>query len=79
MGVVRHVGSCSCWCAQVQKVFADARTTGLRGHFEEGLKKMLVVHKMEPWNTRIIVDLAEFCIPLKRYDEAVSCSFSALQ
>lgn len=63
---------------QVQRAFVDARRQGHAGRFATAREKMLKVQEMERWNTRIIVDLAELCVALQSFDEAVSSSCSAM-
>ena len=62
------------WCVQVQRAWLAARRIGHDGRFAEAQEKMLAVHMMEQWNIRIVTELAELCLPLKQYDEAVSRS-----
>ena len=71
---VCHGNQAKQWCVQVQRAWLAARRTGHDGHFAEAREKMLAVHMMEQWNIRIVTDLAELCLPLKQYDEAVSRS-----
>ena len=61
-----------CSCVQVQKAFIDARRDGHAGRYAEAREKMLEVHRMEPWNSRILTDVAELCFALGSVDEAVS-------
>ena len=60
-------------CMQVQRAFVDARRDGHAGRYAEAREKMLKVHELESWNTRIIVDLAELCVALESFEQAVSC------
>ncbi len=66
-----------CWCVQVQNAYIDAKREGHAQRFAVAREKYIKVHEMELWNTRIITDIAELCIALELWDEAVSPSPSA--
>ena len=57
---------------QVQKHFIEARRAGHEGRYQECMELMKAVHELEPWNTRILADLAEVCTDLHNYELAVS-------
>jgi len=63
---------------QVQKLFIDARQAGNAGRYEECKKKLIEAHRLELWNTRITVDLAEIEFALQRFLDAVSNPFTHL-
>ena len=66
-----------CWCVQVQNAYIDAKREGHAQRFAVAREKYIKVHEMELWNTQIITDIAELCIALELWDEAVSRSPSA--
>ena len=60
------------WCVQVQNAVIAGRLKGHAGQYQAGRDKMMEAHAYEPWNTRILVDLAELCYAMKNYGVAVS-------
>ena len=57
---------------QVQNLFIDARRAGHAGKYEECKKKLLEAQRLDLWNTRITIDLAEIEFALQRFLDAVS-------
>ena len=57
---------------QVQEAFIAARRDGHAGRYAEAREKMLEIRAMEPWNSRILTDVAELNFALGDVDKAVS-------
>ena len=61
-----------CRCVQVQDAYYAARQDGQAGRYAEAQEKMLKVCAIEPWDSRILTDVAELTLALGEVDEAVS-------